>query len=259
MITLLNKFDDGYIIQRKDVLEIIGHYISEDNLGKYIKDVSFDNNIEGSATYNPITGRMSFNEEKVLKYCNEKFSDVFEIFKVSDTYESYFINFYYLYTLFHEIEHAKQEKEYDNTNNKLYRYLYELCHNLLFYDHSLYEKRHSLFPIEIEAHNNGFLKAYQLLSYTKLPKRETQIMYLRYLYSLLCNYEKINCFRVLTPIDKLSMESKQVDIKRIFKLVDESRLSKIERFNLGVCVTPRELNSIKKEKDKIIFKGRFRK
>ena len=259
MITLLNKFDDGYIIQRKDVLDIISHYIDADGLSEYIKDVDFDNSDLSPASYNPITHKMRFNPEPILEYCDDKFFEISKGFDVDKKYFPYFVNFYYLYAIFHEIEHARQEKRYKTSEDKLYRYLYELCDYLHFHDNSLYKKNHSLFPMEIDAHNNGFLRSYQLLSYTKLPRRETRIMYLRYLYSLLYNYRKVNCFNVLTPIDKLSQAARQVDIKKIHELLHESRLPKIERFNLGVSVTPREYNSISSEKNKILTKEILRK
>ena len=145
-----------------------------------------------------------------------------------------------------------QAMKYHRDNNIVFQYLYELCTTLQNNDRVLYNKNHSLFPLEIDANNNGYLNAYNLLSYTKLPGRETKILYLQYLFSLLNNYQKINNFRILTPIERLAKENSSIDIDTIFKLLDETRLNKIERLNLGICITPREFNSINFEKVKIL-------
>ena len=253
MITLLNKFDDGYIICEKDVLEIVSHYIKEDNLEEFIRDVSFDNNYGCMGAYNPINNKIVLNSDDILKFCYSLWNKLMKLYNIDEKYSSYFINFYYLYVLFHEVEHAKQNKKYKSLNDKsiLYAFLYELCSRLEG-NNQFYDKNHDLFPMEIEANNNGLLKSYNLLSYTKLPGRETRILYLQYLFSLLSNYERINKYRVLTPIEKLYENVKTLDIDLIFNLLDESKLSKIERFNLGVCVTPKEFDGIDYEKKKIL-------
>ena len=258
MITLLNKFDDGYIIGEKDVLEIVSHYIEEDNLEEFIKDVSFDNNYEGMGAYKHKANIIILNNENILKFCYCIWDKLMKLYNIDEKYCTYFINFYYLYVLFHEIEHAKQNKKYESLDDKsvLYAFLYGLCSRLEG-NNQFYDKNHDLFPTEIEADNNGLLKSYNLLSYTKLPVRETKVLYLQYLVSLQSNYERINRYRVLTPIEKLYNDIKidnnikVIDMNLILKLLDKSKLSKIERFNLGVCITPKEFDSISRERIKI--------
>ena len=41
MITLLNKFDDNYLIKEDDVYDIVFSYIKENNLTDELKDIVF--------------------------------------------------------------------------------------------------------------------------------------------------------------------------------------------------------------------------
>ena len=61
----------------------------------------------------------------------------------------------------------------------------ELNDDLMNRNKDLYTRCHDLFPMEIEANNEGLFKAYQLMTYTKLPGKETQLMHLDYLSNLL--------------------------------------------------------------------------
>ena len=95
----------------------------------------------------------------------------------------------------------------------VYLFLYELCEKLERENQSFYDKNHDLFPMEIEANNNGLLKSYYLLSHTNLPKREKRILYLQYIISLLSNYEKTSNNFISTPLDKLYKEETRINIK----------------------------------------------
>ena len=255
MITLLNKFDDGYIIQRKDVLDIISHYTEKDHLENFIKDVTFGSNNEHAGTYNLDTYKIALNDDMILENCYELFGELSRIYNIDRGYYPYFINFYYLHTLFHEIEHAKQEKNYQlMRKSNLYEKLYELGRTLQMDNIDFYRKNHSLFPMEIDANNNGYLESYNLLSHTKLPRRETRILYLQYLFSLSYNYQKVTNNYILSPIEKLIEQSNGMDILTLIQLLKETHLSKIERLNLGLIITPSEFNSIEHEKNKILCK-----
>lgn len=255
MITLLNKFDDKYIIKEEDVLEIVSFYLKSNSLTDYLKDIKFDNQSINLAFYNLENNSIVLNSERIWKYCYKKADKIKQEFHISNEYYTYFLNFYYMEVLFHELTHANQKHNYEHAKkDSLYVYLYDLCRLLEYSDYAFYNQNHNLLPTEIEANNNGFLKSYQLMTYTKLPGKETMLMHLEYLRSLLANYRKINNFKVLAPLDKLHVKNPIVDIEEIYKLMDKEKISKIERLNYGLDISPKEFDSIEKEKQKILLR-----
>jgi len=255
MITLLNKFDDNYIMKEKDILSIISSYIKENNLEAYLKDVSFIDNTNHLGYYNVKTNELVLNDERIIKFGYRLFDKLNNKFHLNEDNYSYYLNFYYLYIIFHELTHINQKAKFEKSNNDdLFNYLYELCMKLHQNDVMFYSKNHDLFPMEIEANNKGFLRAYNLMTYTKLPLKECRVIKLQYIHSLIKNYERINNYRIITPIEKLLDASDATEIRRINELLDNSRLSKIERMNLGVGITPREYDSIIREKAKCLIK-----
>ena len=253
MITLLNKFDDKYIIKEKDVLDIASAYIKENAVEKYLNDINFDSTSNYLAYYNIRTNDIVFNDEKIINNAYKLYDLFYKEYHVNEDNYTYFVNFYYLYIIYHELTHVSQKKRYENSNDEnIYNYLYDLCSNLRKSDVTFYKSKHDIFPMEIEANNKGTLKAYNLMQYTKLPNKECQMLYLRYLSFLITDYERINNFRIKTPIEKLSDENDFVDINKIYELTDHSHLSKIERLNLGLNITVKEYDGIEKEKQKIL-------
>ena len=257
MITLLNKFDDNYIIHEDDVYEIALYYIKTNNLELFLNDINFNNESNDLATYTPNDNNIVLNNERIWKTCYKWADKLKEKYHIDDRYYSYILNFYYMYVLFHEMTHANQKKNHDMLTTKtpgVYLFLYELCEKLHHDSQAFYDKNHDLFPMEIEANNNGLLKAYSLISHTKLPKKEAKVFYLQYLQSLLSNYKKINKYRILTPFDKLYEEENRINRDLMYKLFDDANLSKIDRLNLGLDITPNEYNNLQKEKLRILIK-----
>lgn len=256
MISLLNKFDDGYVInEEKDVLDIVSFYLKSNDLTEYLKDTSFDNESVYLAYYNIKEKTIILNNEKIREYCHKNVERLKQDYHISDEYYTYYLNFYYMEVLFHELTHAIQKKNYEHAKeNSLCVYLYDLCRLLECSDLSFYNQNHDLLPLEIDATNNGYLKSYQLMTYTKLPGKETMLMHLEYLKKLLSNYRKINSFKVLAPLDKLHVKNPIVDIEEIYKLMDQEKTSKIDRLNYGLDISPKEFDSIEKEKRKILLR-----
>ena len=255
MISLLNKFDDKYIIKEDDVFEIVSFFLKSNDLSNFLKDINFDDHANYLAYYDTSNNSILLNNEKIWKYSIKNADKLKLDYHISDEYYSYFLNFYYISVLFHELTHAIQNKKYDKAKqNSLYAYIYELCRLLQYSDLSFYNKNHDLLPLEIEANNNGYLKAYQLMTYTKLPGKEASLMHLEYLKSLLSNYRRLNNYKVLAPMDKLHVKNPVIDIEEIYNLMDNERLSKIERLNYGLDITPKEYDSIDKEKQKRLLR-----
>ena len=257
MITLLNKFDDNYIIHEEDILDIISQYIKAYDLEQFIKDVNFDNNLSVLASYNCSNLTININMKRLWETCYKWSNKLQSLYKIDNSNYSYLLNYYCLYILFHEITHANQKKQHDlliKNTDSMYIFLYELNEKLQLENKDLYNKHHDLFPMEIEANNTGLLNSYNLMSHTKLPSKEKRILHLQYVRSLLSNYEKINKFHINTPFNKLASIDKRINLDLYNELLNESRLNKIERLNLGLDITPHEYNSLQREKIRLLIK-----
>ncbi len=256
MISLLNKFDDNYMIKEEDVAGIIKSYIQENGLETYYCGVIFDDNSKDLGKYNIKNNTIILNDKRIIKFCYKIADKLTTLYHVDEKYYTYFFNFSYLYILYHELMHVMQKARYEkNVDNKddVYVYLYELCMRLHHSNLVFYRQNHDIFPMEIEANNLGFLKSYQLLSYTKLPTRESRIMYLQYLSSSLLYYRKVDN-RIITPLDKLVLENDSIDVEKMFWLLANTKLSRNERLNLGLDITTKEYDSLINEKNKILAK-----
>ena len=245
MITLLNKFDDDYLMREKDFLDISASYIKDNDLENYLNDVIFDPSYPHIGRYDILNRRIILNNEKIIELANRLYRRLQDRYPIDERYSSYFINFYYLYILYHELAHVDEKVKYDSVINSspIFNYLYEMCLKITSKD-GFYRMNHDLIPMEIDANNYGYLKAWTLMSYTKLPRREQRIMHLEYLSSMLHNYQKVGKNKIITPIVKLSMMDREIDLDKIIEYTNESRLSKIDRINLGLSITPDEYDSI---------------
>lgn len=246
MITLLNRFDDNYVIKKEDVLEITNKYAKDNNLSSYIDDVVFSQ--DGESQYNPEEQVVSFDLDRMMDSNNRSFQRLKEEFQIDDKYDSYFINYYYLNYIYNVLAHVKQKADYKSREDLL-GYLYDLSQRLI-----VDPKSKLLIPMEREANNTGLLTAYTLMNYTKLPGKEAHVMQLQYLNGLLLNYKRRNNFQVTSPIEVLSDLAPNIDIDRINELLDQSRLSRVDRINLGLPITPKEYDSVNSEVAKKLLK-----
>ena len=254
MISLLNKFDDNYVIKDGDILEIVSFYLRSNGLDNYLKDIKYCTNDKFLAYYNTQSNEIELNNEKIWEYCYKSTYGLIKKYNIDEKYHTYFLNFYYISVLFHELTHAMQKQKYESMDsNSLYVYLYDLCRMIGYTDFSFYNKNHGLLPMEIEANNEGLFKAYQLMTYTKLPGREAQLMHLEYLSSLLTNYKKHNN-RIISPVERLCKKVNYIEKSELNELLEKTRLSKMQRFNYGLNITTKEYDSLDKEKQKILLR-----
>ena len=257
MNELIDKINNNYILNHYDILRIARAFINENNLSFILNDVIPDDTIDYIASYDLANRIIRINYDEVNKYVNDWSNSLLTMYKIDYKYYNYFINFYYLYIIFHELTHVIQRKNHDFITrdiNDLYLFLYELSNYILSTDSELYNNYHSIIPTEIEANNNGLLKSYNFMSHTNLPNKEKRVMHIQYLYSLLNNYEKVSRRKIISPINKLYNTNQRINIDMINNMLQESNLSKIERLNLGLSITPREFNSLQKEKYRLLIK-----
>ena len=66
MITLLNKFDDKYIIQKDDIHEITSKYIKENEAEDYLRDVNLTKESDIVVDFNYKNNELSINMDKLF-------------------------------------------------------------------------------------------------------------------------------------------------------------------------------------------------
>lgn len=246
MITLLNKFDDKYIIQKDDIHEITSKYIKENEAQEFLRDVNLTKESDIVVDFNYKNNELSINMDKLLEQCYKLYRELKERYKIEDQFESYFINYYILEALYQELVHVSQKKRLNSNEEELYKHLIELSIKIKENNPDFHKDNKLIIPGEIEARNTGILTAYNWLDYTKLPVKKDQILYLEYLRNLLLNYKKKNKYQVETPIELLIQKDSSIDIEEIYKLVDKSKMKKIGRLNLGLPITAREYSGVEK-------------
>lgn len=255
MITLLNKFDDNYVIKPEDVYDIVNAYIRNNSLEPYLKDISFDPTNKNLADYNLKTNEIVFNDNKIILAGYSLYDELYSKYHINEEYYTYFLNFYYLFIIYHELVHVSQKAKYerDISKDNIFNYLYELSNQLRRKDINLYYINHNLFPMEIEANNEGYLYALNLMNHTKLPRRECRVMQLKYLSSLSLNYRTIGNLHIISPVEEfVGLDNETME--RINTLFSNTRLSKNERMNLGLFITLKEYKSIMNEKRKCLIR-----
>lgn len=257
MNELINKFNNYYVMNQDDILNITSKFITEYRLEEFLCDIKFNDSLGELAVYNPSKSIIYINMQRLWNACYKWSNKLQVTYKIDNCNYSYLLNYYCLYILFHEITHAIQKQKHDkyvNNTNSVYIFLYELCEILELDNKELYDKYHDLFPMEIEANNNGLLKAYNFMSHTNLPSREKRILNLQYINSLLSNYEKDNKSRIITPFSKLYNVESRINIDKLNELIEEISLDKIDRLNLGLVITNQEYKGLQKEKYILLIK-----
>lgn len=257
MITLLNKFDDGYVIKEEDVYSIVSSYKEEKKLdNKYLVNIDFNGKkLNYPAYYCLKDKKIYFDDKKIILNGYALYDKLNKLYQTDEDSYSYYLNNYYLYVIYHELFHAEQLKRHDLDLpfNEIHNYLFDLCSLLRHGNREFYDKNHNLFPMEIESITTGYFKAYNLMLHTKLSNRECKIMYLKFLKTLLDNYSISESDKtiIISPIEVLSTKTELIDLNKINELMSKVKLSKIDRLNLGLPITYKEYDSVKKEQDKV--------
>ena len=248
---IINIIDGGKIIETDDVLKIVSSCIKYYNLDKYVKDVYFDSNNIYPANYVIKDNVIVFNDQKIIESAYRLYDLIYDIYKIDENNYKYIINFYYLYVIFHELEHAKQKMIYETSDNELFNYLYEI-REILQLNRNFYDEYHDLFPMERQAINSGNIKAYQLMCHSNLSERECNVLYLVYLIRRLCNYHCKNDAKVISPINQL-FELAQGNINILNNLIMNSKLSTDDKIDLGLDINYPEYLNLRREKH-ILYK-----
>ena len=246
MITLLNRFDDNYVIQKEDVLDLTAKYIRDNNLSGLVSGVVITD--EDKSVYDSNSQLVKFNIEDISETNQRLFEQLQKEYDIDGKYTTYYLNYFYLKHIYEVLTHVSQKANYDGKED-IKGYLYDLCQSV-----SMDDKSRLLLPTEIEASNTGLLTAFNYLNYTKLPSKEADRMHLEYFKKLLLNYTRRNNYQVTAPIEVLNEMFPIIDMDELNRLLDESKLSKIDRFNLGLPVTTKEYDSIQGEVNKRLAK-----
>ena len=98
MITLLNKFDDHYVMKENDILETVYHYIVENGLELFIRDVSFNDKLDTIARYSDFKNIIEINMQKLMDVCNMWATKLQKTFHIDNNNYSYLLNYYILFS-----------------------------------------------------------------------------------------------------------------------------------------------------------------
>ncbi len=251
MITLLNKFDDGYVMNKEDIKKVFLEKIREYNLEDYYKDIKFEMISDYMAYYSTGDGLIHFDDKKVNRVAYDYCDNLISWYNADEDYYTYYLNFYFLYFIYHEIRHLLQLKMRKNDSFASNNYLYDVCHDLRK-NKNFYKENHNSFPMEIDAANFGLLKAFEILSHTKMIPRERRILQAEYLSSLHYRYALTDEGTVKSPVEMLALKSDLVDLGMINNISSHNHLSKMDRVNLGLPITVSEYNELKNKEEKVL-------
>ena len=246
MDKIINIIDSGNIIETDDILRIVSLYIKYYNLDKYVKDVYFDSENIYPAHYIIKDNIIVFNDKKIIESAYKLYDLVYNVYEIDENSFKYILDFYYLYVIYHELEHAKQKMIYETSDNELFSYLYEIRERLHL-KKDFYDQYHDLFPMERQAINSGNMKAYQLICHSNLSKRECNVLYLLYLIRRAYNYHYRKDVNVISPINQL-FELAQGDINILNNLIMNSKLSIDDKIDFGLDIDYSKYKNLCKEK-----------
>lgn len=255
MISLLNRFDEEYIIKKDDILEISSKYAKENKVEPYLSDIIFTNNNGQLSTYNEKDKIITFNPKQILEECKRLLEELRKHHQIDEKYYYYYINYYYLHYIYKELTHLSQRKSIEEKDKEeLYRYLIKVSNKFKESKPHIYKKIPELVPKEREAKNLGLYTAYDLMKYTKLPRKESKIMYLEYLKALISSYIK-NEDEIISPIELFSEIDKNIDLDKLKELINTSKVNEAEKMNLGLPLLEDEYNSMENNISKRLIKS----
>lgn len=233
MITILNKFDDGYIIGDHNVEQNIKdiHDITSVFLKMYgidDKEIKLSNDSGIICAYDYYSNYAMLNAEKALEE-SMKFASDFP-----EEYRSYYVNYYFLYFIHYLVMHLVQSQMYgqQNSDNPL-RYLYDVSekssqNGIVTCNESI------LTPMEIEARNMARKRAWQIMRSTKLPMKDVALFHYYYLSMLIEKYGDDG----LSPIEMMPLDNTNIDLEKLFQLMENTGIGIKDRINLGLPVSP---------------------
>ena len=213
METLINLINNKQIINEEEVMKIVESFKKEKDLYEYLK--KFKYSIDESSGYFIHNKTILLNEVMTMDLGNKFFDSLNNDFDIDKNNKSYYLNYYYLYEVFHELTHAFQHKRDDNGYKRSYSYLNKLSENLHKRNMDYYQTLdgHDLFPLEIEADNVAFSKAYKIMKITNIPKKDLKILYTYYLNVLLYNYSiDVKNKKTISPIEALSKDMEGINM-----------------------------------------------
>ncbi len=163
-----HSFINNTVIENREINEIIIGLINENNLQNYIKKININNNLKYQAIYYPKNKTLEYNP---LLISESSYNIASEIGITTDiNHINQFYNLNRLITIFHEVEHAIQNKQYEELSDEnilrqviepgiMMGYKYP---NLSLKEKVLYRYHHYIIPTEKAAEINATLKILKL-------------------------------------------------------------------------------------------------
>lgn len=238
MKTIIDTINNKEIIKEEQANNIVSLYIKKKELEKYLKnDIQYN---DDKTCYSRADRIITFNESYTFKLANQLYNYLNNYFGINDNSYSYYINFYYLYRIYHELTHSYQYKRDEIGYKHSYSYLHLINNRLITKNNDYYEDvdGHDFFPMEIEADNIGFSMAYKIMKMTDISKRDLKVLYTYYLSTFLYNYSiESSEKRIISPIEKLSFVTKGIDMIKLIEIIKQDNLNLLERVKFGLPIT----------------------
>lgn len=255
LINIIYYYTFNYKLPDAEFIDkIVNIIINNDDLESYVNNISYDYNY--TASYSFVSKILKFNINNIIKYTRNSlkfYCDAYDLKEIKLFEEYVYICYEFVYTILHEFEHIKQIKFLEN--NKDNSFVSNLIQNnidTLSINPDLYMKDHDLFPIERMAIINSNLEVMDILKldsdvffilnniYVNRYNSFTIQHYVNGSYPLL---EYVTVTNTNLYYKELLINSNNT--KKILKK-SKSDISFKDRLLLGLPITQKELNEIKK-------------
>jgi hypothetical protein len=269
VISYISFVVNRYNKERKNIdkigcKEIIKSLIIYNELEDYIKDITFKDTNDYSMAYSYFDKSIIVNYNFINKK-ERNFQVYYKIFGLHD--DHYISNIDIIYTLIHEVMHAKQYKFLDTSNDAFLKEILRKSltavnvtkdnrEEMLRYDEA--SKKASIYlydPAEINADAEAIKQTILIIKKMDLPNKQKYIsMYETMLKTnAIVNYKK-HLFGVTSPIE-VFFKRRSKYIKDDYKLNKKEiyKYSFDERLSYGLCITKWEYVNLDKEIKSIVY------
>ncbi len=170
------------------------------------------------------------NGEKIMNAAYYKFQD--DNLKIT-------LYFGILYSLIHEVTHAKQYEIMRNNKNVIYT----LCDELIQKNYNAYlNNHHDLLLIERYAYLRGYILAFQVLSYV-FPVEQINVFQMLVAANLLLGYKKKDNGEIVSAIENFNIILEENGLEKIYIEYGDD-MSLYNRLYLGLPISIEEYDKV---------------
>lgn len=167
LLNIIFKYAKNFKLPDKDfvnnVIDVIANY---DDINDYINNVDISSSYKYAASYTFCSRILKLSICDIITRAETNFNAYCEIYNLKKTEKYIFICYYFVYTIFHELDHTRQNKILNTTKKDNFeRILIQNSVDVLVANFEIYEKEHDLFPNERMAIINSCVRINEMLKY----------------------------------------------------------------------------------------------